>query len=195
MQLLLWMLCSMTLLFSGGVSSYKLSEKLIASSSKSESFANEELLKLKVYFIEKPTTRLLQEKYDLRIEMEKLDNYYMAVIKPIPSLKVRNDLLLALSPMFQDIFFINYQEEIQETQETPIMTKPVISSVKEKKETSFINEIGLKWVALLSLSAVGLILSILSRRKIIKLGKRQKDLKLKQKKIEIEIKKLGAEDA
>ena len=195
MQLLLWMLCSMTLLYSAGVSSHEFSEKLIVSSSKSESLCNEELLKLKVYFIENPITRLLQEKYGLRIEMEKLDNYYMAVIKPITSLKVRNDLLLVLTPMFHDIFFINYQAEIQMTQETHTVSKSVISRAKEKREKSFIDEIGLQWLALLSLSLLGLILSILSRRKIMKLGKRQKDLKVEQKKIEKEIKKLGAEDA
>jgi hypothetical protein len=189
------MLCSITLLFSEGVSSHEFSEKLIVSSSKSKSLTNAELLKLKVYFIENPTTRLLQEKHDLRIEMEKLDNYYMAVIKPINALNVRNDLLLVLTPMFHDIFFIDYKKQSVETHESVTVTKPVNTILQEKKQVSFMDEIGLQWLALLGLSAVGLLLSILSRRKIINLGKRQKDLKVEQKKIEKEIKKLGAADA
>ncbi len=195
MQLFMWMLCSITLLFSDGVSSHDFSEKLIVSASKSEVTANNELLKLKVYFIENPTTRLLQEKYDLQIEMEKLDNYYVAVIKPINSLSLRNELLISLTPMFQNIFFIDYKERIFKSNQKMSVPKYSTPLAKKKKEVSYINEIGLQWLVLLLLSVVGLILSVRNRRKIKKLSKRQKNLTVEQNKIEKEIKKLGAEDA
>jgi len=195
MRLLIWMSCTMTLLFSASSTSEHFSEKLIVHYSKNENNAKEELLKLKVYFIENAATRTLQEKYNLQLDIEMLGVYHMVVIKPIASLDLRNELIIILAPVFKNIFFIDYKES------TPsIIKKHKVSQVllprKEKKTAlSFIDEIGLQWLALLFLSFVGLLLSITSRRKIIHLGNKQQDLKKKQTHIETEIKKLGSKHA
>jgi len=195
MRLLIWMSCTMTLLFSASSASEHFSEKLIVHYSKNENNAKEELLKLKVYFIENAATRKLQEKYNVQLDIEMLGVYHMVVIKPIVSLDLRNELIIILAPVFKNIFFIDYKES------TPsIIKKHKVSQVllprKEKKTAlSFIDEIGLQWLALLLLSFVGLLLSIASRRKIIHLGNKQQDLKKKQTYIETEIKKLGSKHA
>jgi len=195
MRLLIWIFCTMTLLFAEYTASQHLSEKLIVHHSKNEINAQDELLKLKVYFIENAITRTLEEKYNLQLDIEMLGGYHMVVIKPIHSLELRNELLIILTPVFKDIFFIDYKES------TPsIINKHKVSQVllpREGKKTvlSFIDEIGLQWLALLLLSLVGLLLSIASRRKIIHLGNKQQDLKKKQTHIETEIKKLGSKHA
>jgi len=195
MRLLIWMSCTMTLLFSASSASGHFSEKLIVHYSKNENHAKEELLKLKVYFIENAATRTLQEKYNLQLDIEMLGDYHMVLIKPISSLDLRNELIIILAPVFKNIFFIDYKES------TPsIIKKPKVSQVllpREEKKTalSFIDEIGLQWLALLLLSFVGLLLSIASRKKIIHLGNKQQDLKKKQTDIETEIKKLGSKHA
>ena len=196
MRLLVWIFCIMTLLLIESVASLPhLSEKLIVYYSKDEGNAEEELLKLKVYFIENEATRSLQEKYNLDLDIEHLADYHMVVIKPIVSLDLRNELRIILTPLFKDIFFLSYQEH------TPmIMVHPnksqLSDSIKDnKKEKSFMDTIGLQWLVLLLLSVVGLLLSIASRRNIIHLGNKQQDLKRKQTDIEIEIKKLGSKNA
>lgn len=199
MQWLIWMSCSITLLYSGNIKTDIFSEKLIVNSTKQEKLSQENLLKLKVYFIENPRTRDLQEAYNLQLDIERLGIYSVTTIKPIKSLSVRNELLILLTPMFKDMYFINYTPEIKKVVKTNSMqTNQKIHVVKTavvKKENSLIDEIGLQWVALLLLSIIGLLLSLLSRRKIAKLGETQEDLKVEQKKIETEIEKLGVQDA
>jgi len=195
MQWLIWMLCSITLLYSDNIKTEIFSEKLIVSFTKQEKLSQENLLKLKVYFIENPRTRDLQETYNLQLDIEKLGSYSVTTIKPIKSLSMRNELLILLTPMFKDIYFIDYKPEIKKVVKTTITQANqkinVVKTAVVKKENSLIDEIGLQWVALLLLSIIGLVLSLLSRRKIAKLGETQKDLKVEQKKIETEIEKLG----
>jgi hypothetical protein len=199
MQWLIWMLCSITLLYSSNIKTDIFSEKLIVSSTKKENLSQENLLKLKVYFSENPRTRDLQEIYNLQFAIEKLGSYSVTTIKPIESLSLRNELLILLTPIFKDIFFIDSTPKIQKVVKenfTQVNQKVhVAKTAIEKKENSLIDEIGLQWVALLLLSIIGLVLSLLSRRKIAKLDETQRDLKVEQKKIEIEIRNLGAQDA
>jgi hypothetical protein len=185
----------MTLLFAESAISPHLSEKLIVHHSKNESNAQEELLKLKVYFIENAATRRVQEKYNLQLDMERLGEYHMVLIKPIVSLDLRNELLIILTPLFKDIFFLSYQEHTPTIRVKPKVSQVSVSIEENKKEQSFIDEIGLQWLALLLLSVVGLLLSIASRRNIIHIGNKQQDLKNKQTHIETEIKKLGSKNA
>ena len=191
MQWIIWIFYAITLLYSENIKTEIFSEKLIVSSSKEEKISQEDLLKLKVYFIENLRTKQLQEKYNLQLEIEKLGIYNVTTIKPIETLSVRNELLILLSPMFRDIYFIDYHPEIEKDIKSNQKVH-VVKTVIRKKENSFIDEIGLQWIALLLLSAIGLILSLLSRKKIAKLDETQKDLKVEQKKIETEIKNLGA---
>ena len=106
MQLLIGLLCTISFLFGEVGISKNISEKLIVSSSKVDKVAEENLLKLKIYFVENPATRILQEKHHLKIEMETLDEYKVVVIKTIDSLALRNELLILLSPLFKDIFYV-----------------------------------------------------------------------------------------
>ena len=195
MRLLIWMFCAMTLLFSDTMPSKQFAEKLIVYYDTNEAQAKAELLKLKVYFIENESIRTLQEQHHLVMEIDTLDGYYMVTLKPVVSLDVRNELLIILKPLFKDIFFIAYETHTPSMTKNPKSSKTVIPIEKQKTETSLIDEIGLQWLALLLLSLVGLLLSIASRKKIIHLGKNQKDLKEKQTYIEREIQKLGAENA
>ncbi|MBA1421540.1 MAG: hypothetical protein FAF03_12115 [Epsilonproteobacteria bacterium] len=57
-------------------------EKLIVSSSKDKSVAEESLLKLKVYLLENVSTRKLQDKYPLDVKMEHFSQYDAVVISP-----------------------------------------------------------------------------------------------------------------
>ena len=199
MQWLIWMLCSITLLYSGNIKTDIFSEKLIVSSTKQEKFSQDNLLKLKVYFIENPRIKELQSTYNLQFAIEKLGSYNVTTIKPIESLSLRNELLILLAPMFKDVYFIDYTPEIQKVVKADItqvnQKVHVVKTAIEKKENSLIDEIGLQWVALLLLSIIGLVLSLLSRRKIAKLNETQKDLEVEQKKIEREIRNLGVQDA
>jgi len=199
MQWLIWMLCSITLLYSGNIKTDIFSEKLIVSSTKQEKLSQDNLLKLKVYFIENPRIKELQLTYNLQFAIEKLGSYNVTTIKPIESLSLRNELLILLAPMFKDVYFIDYTPEIQKVVKADItqvnQKVHVVKTAIEKKENSLIDEIGLQWVALLLLSIIGLVLSLLSRRKIAKLNETQKDLEVEQKKIEREIRNLGVQDA
>lgn len=195
MRLFVWIFCSTILLFGTEIGFQNFSEKLIVYHSKSETNADEELLKLKVYFSENAMTRALQEKYNLQLKMESLGDYHMVEIKPIHSLALRNELLIILTPVFKDIFFTDYKEHVSNIIKQPRVSHMVAQKEKKKKEVSIIDEIGFQWLALLFLSFVGLLLSVASRRKIIHLGNNQNDLKKQQVHIETEIKKLGVENA
>jgi len=200
MQFFIRLLCAIFLLFNELPALEKTSEKMIVSSSKIDKIAEEDLLKLKVYFIENTATRILQEKYNLELKMEILDEYKVVVIKPIESTVLRNELLILLSPVFKDVFYITYHREENQIKPTPIVNiKYIEKETREieelKKSKNFLlDEVGLQWLALWVLSIVGLFLSIKSRRKVAALDKTQQSLKNKQEKIEIEIKKLGAQD-
>lgn len=173
----------------------KISEKLIVSSSQSEKMASENLLKLKVYFMENPITRVLNAQDSLMIDIEKLDTYYTVVIKPIHSLEVRNKLLVILSPLFPDIFYIDYVDQpvkVKTSKLEPNLRKKKVETFSNSNEKiSFIDEVGLQWLALWCLSLVGLILSVRNRRKMMKIAEKQNILEQEQSKIESEIKTLG----
>lgn len=195
MRLFVWIFCSTILLFGTETGFQNFSEKLIVYHSKSETNADEELVKLKVYFSENAMTRALQEKYNLQLKMESLGDYHMVEIKPIHSLALRNELLIILTPVFKDIFFTDYKEHVSNIIKQPKVSHVAAQKEKKKKEVSVIDEIGFQWLALLLLSFVGLLLSVASRRTIIHLGNNQNDLKKQQVHIETEIKKLGVENA
>jgi len=175
-------------------------EKLIVSSNKDKSIAQEELLKLKVYLLENSATRMLQEKYQLDVNMEHYSNYNAVVISPIHSLTLRNALLVLLSPMFPDIFYIDEKEVPVSRKKATVSTHSVkhpisTTHVEKKNKGAWVNEIGLQWLAIWILAVVGLFLSVRSRRKIAHLNKNQKEMNVNQTKIENEIKALGDKDA
>lgn len=77
-------------------------------------------------------------------------------------------------------------ENIEENK-TVLDEEPIVTP----KEKSLLKDIGLEWVGIFFLALFGLISSLYSRGKLIKLEKRQKDLIFDQDKVESEIKNLG----
>ena len=175
-------------------------EKLIVSSNQDESIAQEDLLKLKVYLLENTATRMFQEKYKLDVKMEHFSNYNAVVISPIHSLTVRNELLVLLSPVFSDIFYINEKKIPVDIKKPTVPAQSAnhsmpITHIEKENKDSWVNEIGLQWLAIWILAVVGLFLSVRSRRKMAHLNKNQKEMNVNQTKIEKEIKALGDKDA
>ena len=191
MRVLWVMLFSITLLFSEGMH-----QKLIVSTDKNRQSAQESLQKLKIYFIENPNIRALNQANDLKLELETLGAYTMVVVKPIMSLSVKNRLLIELAPVFPDIFALETNgPHVKEKghAESFASTKKTID--QEERVKTFMNTIGLQWIFLLILAAAGLLLSILRRKKLLMIDKKQKELDSDQREIENEIKNLGKHDA
>ena len=190
MKLLLMMLCSVSLLFSEGMS-----QKLIVSTNKNGKNVQESLLKLKVYFIENPNLRVLNEANDLKLELETLGMYTMVVVKPIVSLSVKNSLLMELAPVFPDVFALEDKIPHQTDSNAEAFMPVKNHGVKSNNVKTFIEKMGLQWISLLILATVGLLLSILRRKKLLILDEKQKELDIDQKEIENEIKNLGKNHA
>lgn len=190
MKLLWMMLCSFTLLMSDGMS-----QKLIVYTDKNGINAQESLLKLKVYFIENPNIRALNEVNDLKVELERLGAYTMVVVKPVVSLSVKNTLLMELAPIFPDVFALEDRTQHQTDNNAAAFMPVKNHDVKTNSVKTFIESMGLQWIALLLLAAVGLLFSILRRKGLLLLDENQKTLNIDQKEIENEIKNLGKYDA
>lgn len=190
MKLLWIMLCSFTLLLSEGMS-----QKLIVYTDKNVKNAQERLLKLKVHFIENPRIRALNEANHLKLELETLGVYTMVVVKPVLSLSIKNGLLMELAPVFPDIFVLEDQAQHQKDKRSAALMPVKNHDVKTNRAKTFMETIGLQWIALLLLATVGLLLSILRRKRLLLLDKNQKALDMDQKEIENEIKNLGKNDA
>ena len=190
MKLLCMMLCSFTLLLSEGMS-----QKLIVYTDKNGKNAQESLLRLKVHFIENPNIRALNEVNDLKVELETLGAYTMVVVKPIVSLSVKNTLLIELAPVFPDVFALEERIHHQTDNNIEAFMHVKNNNLKINSVKTFIEGIGLQWIALLLLAAVGLLLYILRRKRLVLLDANQKALDIDQKEIENEIKNLGKYDA
>jgi len=179
------------------IASEDFSEKIIISLSTNDAQEEETLLRLKMYFIEDPILRNIEEKYHLLTTIDVVENYKIVVIKPLPSREIRNQLLLILVPMFPDIFSVD----------TPLMKKVLLSprdkqvdmsltkeSVDKRKASTVFEGIELQWLAIWALAVMGLLLSLWNRRKLSNLNQTQKDISANQNKIEKEIKHLGVQN-
>lgn len=190
MKIIYMMLFTLTLLFSEGIS-----QKLIVYSDKNAHNAQESLSKLKVHFIENPNLRALSETNDLKLELERLGAYTMVVVKPVVSLSVKKSLLIELIPVFPDVFALKEtkQKKVYNNSQNVIPEKSDV--LPSNTVGTYIEIIGLQWIALLILSVVGLLLSILRRNKLHILDRKQQALDIDQKDIEQEIKNLGKHNA
>ncbi len=165
-----------------------------------------------------------QNKYHLDIEVERLGEFNILTIKPIESIKIKNEILFIISPLFSDIFAIDYIKNIsyidyiqdedididfdsedifeeidEEVEIIEIVLEETNISVASKPldkspKVSMINQVGLEWLAILLLSFVGLFSSIHNRRKILTLKKKQENLVANQDRIEKDINNLGEYD-
>ncbi len=200
MKFLMLILSMYTFLFAKVTPHEKFSEKMIVASYGDSALADENFLKLKIYFIEEPAIRALEEKYHLTPKLEMLGKQQVLVLSPIHSLTVRNQLLILLTPLFPDTFYIDAPETIKDTQryvesDIPKIQKSSKINATKYKAQNGIDKIGLQWIAIWFLALIGLISSLLRRRKIAKLNKTQKDIRSDQKKIEKEITQLGVDNA
>jgi len=186
MKLVWILLCFFTLLHAEGMS-----QKLIVYTDKNGKNAQENLLKLKMHFIENPKIRALNEVNDLKLELETLATYTMVVVKPIVSLSVKNTLLMELSPVFPDVFALE-DRTLRKTDNNPeVFISAKRNDAKNHNVKIFIQSVGLQWIILLLLATVGLLLSILRRKRLLLLCEQQKVLDIDQKEIENEITNLG----
>lgn len=189
MKLVWLMLCSFTLLLAGAMS-----QKMIVYTDKNGKNAQESLLRLKVHFIENPNMRVLNEENNFKVELETLGTYTMVVVRPIVSLSVKNRLLMEVAPLFPDVFTLE-DKTLYKTDNSLQVGIPVKKDdLKGNTLLEDIESIGLQWIAILVLSTVGLLLSILRRKKLLVLDEKQKSLDIDQKEIENEIKSLGKND-
>ncbi|HIP20688.1 MAG TPA: hypothetical protein EYG70_06155 [Sulfurimonas sp.] len=175
---------------------------MIVSSHKDEQLAKEDLLTLKVYFIENAGTRTLKEKYLFDFSIEPYGEYNALIISPMKDDSLRNKLLVLLAPQFPDIFYVMSETKSIDISKYPSVKalngSPKISTTSatlHKKEKSWFDEMGLQWFAIWLLAVIGLILSIRNRRKMGQLERTQKEIKVEQKNIEKEITQLGEENA
>lgn len=190
MKLVWLLLCSFTLLLSEGMN-----QKLIVYTDKNRKNAQESLLKLQVHFIENQNIRALHEENDLKVELETLGVYTMVVVKPIVTLSVKNRLLMELTPVYPNVFALEDKTQHKADNTTEAFNPVKNNDVKTNSAKTYIERVGLQWVALLVLATVGLLLSILSRKRLLVLDKNQKALDIDQKEIENNIKNLGTNDA
>lgn len=182
MRIILSIFTILTFTFATQSSQNVILQKLIIGSSNTQA----SLDTVKSYAKENETIQALQEKHHFTIEMERLGEYNVTVIKPIQSLSVRNTLFILLSPMFEDIFYV----------EDPLPVKiPDYLSIKKEESSGWMYQgIGLEWIALFLLSFIGLILSLHSRKKISQLIESQNFLQEEQRKMDREIKALGGDN-
>lgn len=186
MRVIIVMLFSLTMLFSEAMH-----EKLIISGDNDIVNAQADLSQLKVYFIENPEIRILQEKHKLKLELEVLGDYALVVIKPVETEALKNELQTLLKPLFPELFFIE-DKEMKRSDAGSMKKAGVPVDVEKSQYYQFlVEEVGMQWLALLLLAITGLTLSIRNRKKLASLEKTQKDLSIKQDQIEDEIKHLG----
>ncbi|SFV68807.1 hypothetical protein MNB_SV-13-696 [hydrothermal vent metagenome] len=155
----------------------------------------ESLESLKKYCQDNEILRTLQEKHHLTIKMERLGDYNVTVISPIESISVRNTLFIILSPVFEDIFYVEQALKVPHGISKKEKNISVLKVKHEEKILWMYYGIGLQWIALLLLSGIGLILSIKSRKRIALLIESQNDLQMEQHKMEKDIKALGGDSA
>ncbi|NOR56390.1 MAG: hypothetical protein GQ531_09300 [Sulfurovum sp.] len=177
-------------------------EKLLLGYSTQEEVSKEALLALKIHFIDNQHLAQLQAQNDLHFKVERLGDYYVTVIYPIHSLEVRNDLLLNLSPLFSDMFYMDSQEEVllaEAESDKSLSLKVPTNKTKQLQKSQNLKpknaDLGLQWLVLLLLSTVGLIILVRNRKKLSKIKQGQDDMQDNQKKIEIEINTVGAQNA
>jgi hypothetical protein len=156
----------------------EIDQKLIIDSEKDLQKAQIKLLKTKIIFLENEKMKKLQKKYNFKLEIEKISEYYLIVANPIRSKKLKEKLLVYGSKFYTDLFYINNRIE-----------KKIISNIHRRQKKSFLEKVGIRyeWITILLLSIIGLILSFYNRKKIVNIQGIQKDMDQKQDKIEKEI--------
>lgn len=191
-------------LFAQSTDSERINEKLLLGYSTQAKVTQEAHLALKLYFQEKSHLAALQKENDLQFKMVRLGTYHVTVIYPIHSLKLRNDLLLNLSPLFSDIIAIDREDtpsladttSLQNVPAKAVQKKVKKTEVKKKKNPSTRNfDLSLKWLFLALLASVGLVLSIRRRKKLRTIKEGQEHMQNKQKNIETQINTLGEKHA
>jgi len=185
MQFFKLLVLSLSLAYGGDIH-----QKLIIDGYKDSAKAKMMLMKTQLYIINNEDIRKIVKKEKLRLEIEDIGNYSMVVIKPIDSIETKEHLMFALGSFSPTRFCI--RDEYTDVFDT-IQATSEDNKVWELVETN-INMIGFEWIILLLLSLVGLIASIINRKKLSKLNSMQKDIIKNQKIMENEINSLGTKE-
>jgi len=188
------------------------SEKLVLFADKTKVVVEDSLYILENLFLEDASYKAVKDKYPMQDKVEKLGDFYLLTLAPITSIKQKNDLVLLMHKRYNELFFINesnqtntYLKEKSISKKPKIIKKQPISFIEPKIITKSSNKkldymywikgLELQWFTLWSLSVLGLILSVRSRRKLLKLTQTQEDFNSWQKKIEDEIQNLKGNNA
>ena len=102
---------------------------------------------------------------------------------------------MELSPVFPDVFALEVKNEHSQIDHSETFNPINSNSIQTNSVSTYIETIGLQWVVLLILATVGLLLSIIRRKKLHHLDEKQKELDLDQHEIENGIKNLGKYNA
>ena len=160
-------------------------ETIVVYSTQNKQQAKAKLLTLKTYLQERGVPD------SLNFTIEKLDDFYTIVIKPILNQQQRNDLLLLLQSRFPDSFYIK-EKYIQNPRTVSLTPTDIVHNQPTKtNKTPLIKSTDWIWFSIWILAVIGLIASIRNRYRMKHLSHQQKEMHSKQKQIENEIQQLG----
>jgi len=185
MQFFKLLILSLSLAYGGDIH-----QKLIIDGYRDSEEARIMLMKTQLYIMNNEDIRKIVKKEKLRLEIEDIGSYSMVVIKPIDSIQTKEHLMFALGSFSPTRFCIKDEytdvfATVQATNEDTKVWELVGSNV---------NMIGFEWIILLLLSLVGLIASIINRKKLSKLNSMQKNIIKNQRIMENEINSLGTKE-
>jgi len=181
MQFFKLLILSLSLVYGGDIH-----QKLIIDGYRDSSEAKMMLMKAQLYIMNNEDIRKIIKIENLNLEIENIGNFSMVVIKPIESIETKEHLMLALGSFSSTMFCIeDVQTDVSTDMQSPDTNTKVWEAVK-----SDVDMIGLEWIILLLLSFIGLIASIVNRKKLSTLNSMQKDIIKNQKIMENEINSL-----
>jgi len=185
MQFFKLLILSLSLAYGGDIH-----QKLIIDGYKDSSKAKMMLMKTQLYIMNNEGIRKIVKKKKLRLEIEDIGSYSMVIIKPIDSIQTKEHLMLAIGSFSPSRFCIKDEyTDVFATARSANGNMKIWELVG-----SNINTIGFEWIILLLLSLVGLIASIINRKKLSKLNRMQKDIIKNQRIMENEINSLGTKE-
>jgi len=181
---------------------FGINQKIIFDIDKELILAKGKLQQIEWHFSHNPYLAGLQKNHKLQLNIESIETYSAVTLKPIKSVKLKNELLLALKPIFPDILFVENHNKIpikiktyNNNDKKNKTAKENLNSSKKShtynKNNALFSQTDIIWLILLILSSIGLILSIIQRRQLKKIKRSQESLESEQQKLNSDIINLG----
>jgi len=200
--------CFLNILYAGNIN-----QKIIVSTDTKSENADKTLHKLKDFFQKNARAKELMIQYNLNLDMEQLEDYFLIVVKPIQNVSLKTQLEIILKKKYPDSFTVqNNHKEKQKSSLPPALKKPEKTTTKKVrpvinktinnnsidktniiKKDRLISSIDNEWLALLALAFFGLLLVYRSTHQIKKIQALQSKLEVYQGKIEEQVKHMGEE--